>query len=145
MRSMADRSQSGRRKSIRVILRAGEPGIQSNGRRRTGGTGAMAIPKEIIRVSDAVWEIPRTYKEGMRVPGRIVATEKLLADFDDGAIDQLTNVAMLPGIVGYAYCMPDGHWGYGFPIGGLAAMGAVPGVISPGGIGFDVNCGMRLC
>ena len=75
----------------------------------------MAIPKDIIRVSDTVWEIPVTHKEGMRVPGRIVATEKLLADFDDGAIDQLTNVAMLPGIVGYAYCMPDGHWGYGFP------------------------------
>jgi tRNA-splicing ligase RtcB len=105
----------------------------------------MAIPKDIIRVSDAVWEIPVTHKEGMRVPGRIVATEKLLADFDDGAIDQLTNVAMLPGIVGHAYCMPDGHWGYGFPIGGLAAMDAGHGVISPGGIGFDINCGMRLC
>ncbi len=105
----------------------------------------MAIAKDILRVSDTVWEIPVTHKEGMRVPGRIVASEKLLAEFDDGVIDQLTNVATLPGIVGYAYCMPDGHWGYGFPIGGLAAMDSVAGVISPGGIGFDVNCGMRLC
>jgi tRNA-splicing ligase RtcB len=105
----------------------------------------MALAKDILRVSDTVWEIPVTHKEGMRVPGRIVASEKLLAEFDDGVIDQLTNVATLPGIVGYAYCMPDGHWGYGFPIGGLAAMDSVAGVISPGGIGFDVNCGMRLC
>jgi len=103
----------------------------------------MANPKDIIRVSDAVREIPVTHKEGMRVPGRIVATEKLPGHFDDGAIDQLTDVAMLPGIVGHAWCMPGGHWGYGFPIGGLAAMGAGRGVISPGGIGFDVNCGMR--
>ena len=105
----------------------------------------MAFPRDIRRISDTVWEIPVTYKAGMRVPGRIVATEKLLAEFDDGVIDQLTNVATLPGIVEYAYCMPDGHWGYGFPIGGLAAMDTATGVISPGGIGFDVNCGMRLC
>ena len=105
----------------------------------------MVLAKDIRRVSDTVWEIPVTYKQGMRVPGRIVATEKLLAEFDDGVVDQLTNVATLPGIVDYAYCMPDGHWGYGFPIGGLAAMDPASGVISPGGIGFDVNCGMRLC
>jgi tRNA-splicing ligase RtcB len=86
-----------------------------------------------------------TYKAGMRVPARILATERLLKEFDDGVIDQLTNVAMLPGIVGHAFCMPDGHWGYGFPIGGLAAMDVDTGVISPGGIGFDINCGMRLC
>ena len=58
--------------------------------------------------------------------------------------EQAANVAMLPGIVSYAYCMPDGHWGYGFPIGGVAAMDPATGVISPGGIGFDINCGMRL-
>ena len=104
----------------------------------------MAIPANIIRVSDTVWEIPVTHKEGMRVPARIYATEKLLRDMDDGVIDQVTNVATLPGILKYAYCMPDGHWGYGFPIGGVAAMDADRGVISPGGIGFDVNCGMRL-
>src|SRR5574340_1382651 len=105
---------------------------------------AMQITSAIKRVSDTVWEIPRTYKEGMLVPARIFATEKLLLEMDEGVIDQITNVACLPGIVKYAYCMPDGHWGYGFPIGGLAAMDARSGVISPGGIGFDINCGMRL-
>jgi tRNA-splicing ligase RtcB len=80
----------------------------------------------------------------MLVPARIVATEKLLAQMDDGVFDQASNVACLPGIVNYSYCMPDGHWGYGFPIGGVAAMDPATGVISPGGIGFDINCGMRL-
>jgi tRNA-splicing ligase RtcB len=80
----------------------------------------------------------------MRVPARIYATEKLLEAMDEGVFEQVTNVATLPGIVRYAYCMPDGHWGYGFPIGGVAAMDAQTGVISPGGIGFDINCGMRL-
>lgn len=80
----------------------------------------------------------------MRVPARLYATPELLAQMDDGVFDQVTNVAMLPGIVQYAFCMPDGHWGYGFPIGGLAAMDPDRGVISPGGIGFDINCGMRL-
>jgi tRNA-splicing ligase RtcB len=80
----------------------------------------------------------------MRVPARVYATEKLVSQMDDGVFDQVSNVATLPGIVRYAYCMPDGHWGYGFPIGGLAAMDPEEGVISPGGIGFDINCGMRL-
>jgi tRNA-splicing ligase RtcB len=80
----------------------------------------------------------------MRVPARIYGTEKLLREMDDGVFDQVTNVATLPGILKYALCMPDGHWGYGFPIGGVAAMDPKTGVISPGGIGFDVNCGMRL-
>lgn len=96
------------------------------------------------RISDTVWEIPPTYKEGMRVPARLYGTEKIVSEMDEGVIDQVTNVATLPGIVGYASCMPDGHWGYGFPIGGVAAMDVRSGVISPGGIGFDVNCGMRL-
>jgi len=96
------------------------------------------------KISDAIWELPIDYKEGMRVPARIYATEKLLLEMDAGVIDQVTNVATLPGILKYAYCMPDGHWGYGFPIGGVAAMDVRSGVISPGGIGFDVNCGMRL-
>ncbi|MFP5213435.1 MAG: RtcB family protein [Acidobacteriota bacterium] len=104
----------------------------------------MASIHDFIKISDTVWEIPTTRKVGMRVPARIYATEKLLLEMDDGVIDQVTNVATLPGIVGHAYCMPDGHWGYGFPIGGVAAMDARSGVISPGGIGFDVNCGMRL-
>jgi tRNA-splicing ligase RtcB (3'-phosphate/5'-hydroxy nucleic acid ligase) len=104
----------------------------------------MSPPPGIIRVSDAIWEIPVSYKEGMRVPARIYANEKLMRDMDAGVFDQVTNVATLPGILKYAYCMPDGHWGYGFPIGGVAAMDVRSGVISPGGIGFDVNCGMRL-
>ena len=102
------------------------------------------VPAEIIKISDTVWELPMTYKKGMRVPARIIATAKLLAQMEDGVFDQVTNVATLPGILKYAYCMPDGHWGYGFPIGGVAAMDAETGVISPGGIGFDINCGMRL-
>jgi tRNA-splicing ligase RtcB len=75
---------------------------------------------------------------------RVYATPELLAQMDDGVFEQVANVAMLPGIVGHSFCMPDGHWGYGFPIGGLAAMDPDHGVISPGGIGFDINCGMRL-
>jgi tRNA-splicing ligase RtcB len=97
-----------------------------------------------VQIADAVWEIPTDAKAGMRVPARIFATKELLHQMDDGVFDQVTNVAMLPGIVGHAFCMPDGHWGYGFPIGGLAAMDPDTGVISPGGIGFDINCGMRL-
>ena len=104
----------------------------------------MTIPKGIKKISDSVWDIPVSYKKGMRVSARIYATERLLRDMDDGVFDQVTNVATLPGIVKHAFCMPDGHWGYGFPIGGVAAMDAATGVISPGGIGFDVNCGMRL-
>jgi tRNA-splicing ligase RtcB len=104
----------------------------------------MSKPSELIKITDTIWEIPRSYKSGMRVPGRIYATEKLIDQMDDGVYEQLTNVATLPGIVNYAFCMPDGHWGYGFPIGGVAAMDASDGVISPGGIGFDINCGVRL-
>jgi len=80
----------------------------------------------------------------MRVPARIYASEALFGQMDDGVFEQVTNVACLPGIVRAALCMPDGHWGYGFPIGGVAAFDAEEGVISPGGIGFDINCGMRL-
>jgi tRNA-splicing ligase RtcB len=104
----------------------------------------MSIPPFLQRISDTVWEIPTSYKHGMRVPARIFATAKLLQEMDAGVFDQVTNVAMLPGIIHYAYCMPDGHWGYGFPIGGVAVMDPDHGVISPGGIGFDINCGMRL-
>ena len=104
----------------------------------------MALPKAIERISENVWELPISYKEGMRVPARIYGTEKLLQDMDGAVFDQITNVATLPGITKYALCMPDGHSGYGFPIGGVAAMDTEEGVISPGGIGFDINCGMRL-
>src|SRR5512138_1771729 len=104
----------------------------------------MSLPSQLRKVSDTVWELPVTYKKGMLVPARIIASEGLLARMDDGVFEQVTNVACLPGVVKYVYCMPDGHWGYGFPIGGVAAMDPADGVISPGGIGFDINCGVRL-
>ncbi|TLD40501.1 MAG: RNA-2',3'-PO4:RNA-5'-OH ligase [Candidatus Jettenia ecosi] len=104
----------------------------------------MPLPDIIERISDTVWELPVSYKPGMRVPARIYGTEKLIQAMDDAVYDQITNVATLPGIIKYALCMPDGHSGYGFPIGGVAAMDTEEGIISPGGIGFDINCGMRL-
>jgi tRNA-splicing ligase RtcB len=105
----------------------------------------MAMPGAMKKVSDTVWELPTTFKGGMRVPARIYGTEKLIREMDDAVYDQVTNVATLPGVVRYSLCMPDGHFGYGFPIGGVAAMDVEKGgVISPGGIGFDINCGMRL-
>ncbi|MBD1832014.1 RtcB family protein [Cyanobacteria bacterium FACHB-472] len=105
----------------------------------------MPIKEFLEQISDTVWEIPVSYKEGMRVPARIYGTEKIISELDEAVYDQVTNVATLPGITKYAMCMPDGHFGYGFPIGGVAAMDVEKGgVISPGGIGFDINCGMRL-
>ena len=96
------------------------------------------------KISNVVWELPASYKSGMRVPARIYATEKLVKNMEEAVLDQISNVATLPGVTKYAMCMPDGHSGYGFPIGGVAAMDLKEGVISPGGIGFDINCGMRL-
>jgi tRNA-splicing ligase RtcB len=105
----------------------------------------MANIEMLQRVAESIWELPASYKEGMRVPARIYGTEQLVREMDDAVYDQVTNVATLPGITKYACCMPDGHSGYGFPIGGVAAMDVHQGgVISPGGIGFDINCGMRL-
>jgi tRNA-splicing ligase RtcB len=95
-------------------------------------------------VTDEIWEIPISEKPGMLVPARIYATRGILQAMDSGVFDQVTNVACLPGIRRYALCMPDGHWGYGFPIGGVAAFDVQDGVISPGGVGYDINCGMRL-
>ena len=100
----------------------------------------MTVPKDIKQISEAIWEIPASYKKGMNVPARIYATKKLLEEMDQGVFEQVTNVACLPGIEMYSMCMPDGHWGYGFPIGGVAAFDTKEGVISPGGIGFDINC-----
>ena len=99
---------------------------------------------EFTKVSDYIWEISKDYKPGMKVPARIYASRQIVDQMDLHVYDQITNVATLPGIVNHALCMPDGHSGYGFPIGGVAAMDATEGVISPGGIGFDINCGMRL-
>src|SRR5215212_10068466 len=98
------------------------------------------------RLEPSVWEIPVGYVEGMRVPGVVFASDELFAKaVEDGAVEQVANVATLPGIVGASYAMPDIHWGYGFPIGGVAATDpADGGVVSPGGVGFDIGCGVRL-
>ncbi|MFN8547062.1 MAG: RtcB family protein [Candidatus Eisenbacteria bacterium] len=100
---------------------------------------------ELKRVHDYLWEIPKS--GGMRVPGRIYASHSLLDQIrNEGGLQQVMNVAHLPGIVGYSLAMPDIHWGYGFPIGGVAATDPTEGgVISPGGVGYDINCGVRLC
>ena len=100
--------------------------------------------QNLHKINDYLWEIPKQYKKGMLVPARIYGSKKLIRDMDDAVINQITNVAMLPGIIKHALCMPDGHSGYGFPIGGVAAIDPDTGVISPGGIGYDINCGVRL-
>ncbi len=99
---------------------------------------------ELKRLNDYTWEIPKRGK--MRVPGRIYADGQLIKKIAaDNAVEQVANVACLPGIVGYSLAMPDAHWGYGFPIGGVAATDPDDdGVISPGGVGYDINCGVRL-
>ncbi len=96
------------------------------------------------RIEKYIWEIPTKYKDGMRVPGRLFVSERMLKDVEEGAIEQIANVATLPGIRKYSMAMPDVHLGYGFPIGGVAAFGEEDGIISPGGVGFDINCGVRL-
>jgi tRNA-splicing ligase RtcB len=97
------------------------------------------------KVDEYRWRIPASYKEGMRVPGLIYADEGMLTQIiADQAPEQVANVAFLPGIVGYSMAMPDIHWGYGFAIGGVAAMRVNDGVVSPGGVGFDINCGVRI-
>jgi tRNA-splicing ligase RtcB (3'-phosphate/5'-hydroxy nucleic acid ligase) len=101
-------------------------------------------PDTLQQINEYIYEIPKSYRAGMRVPARIYASKKLISGMDDAVFQQLTNVAMLPGIVSHALCMPDGHSGYGFPIGGVAVIDPDEGVISPGGIGFDINCGVRL-
>ncbi len=98
---------------------------------------------EIRKVTETMWEIPR--EGGMRVPGIIFASGGMMEDIvRDEAVRQVMNVAHLPGILKYSIGMPDIHWGYGFPIGGVAAMDPEEGVVSPGGVGYDINCGVRL-
>ena len=105
----------------------------------------MAFTGELRRVDAWRVDIPETHLAGMRVPGRVFASDALLPHMrEDNALQQVANVATLPGIVGRSLAMPDIHWGYGFPIGGVAAFDADEGVLSPGGVGFDINCGVRL-
>ncbi len=98
----------------------------------------------VRKLSDNSWEIPIGHTPGMRVPGRLFVSESLLEGIDPGTIDQIANVATLPGIQKYSMAMPDAHLGYGFAIGGVAAFDREEGIISPGGVGFDINCGVRL-
>lgn len=104
----------------------------------------MAAPATLRMVGPGLWELPIGFRPKMRVPVRVFGSESIVRAMDDQVFVQAANVATLPGIVGASTCMPDAHWGYGFPIGGVAAMDVRSGVISPGGIGFDINCGMRL-
>ncbi len=105
----------------------------------------MSLLDEVERLDEFRWRIPRRVREGMRVPGVVFASRQLLEQAAlDGALEQVVNVAYLPGIVGASLAMPDIHWGYGFPIGGVAAMDRADGVVSPGGVGYDISCGVRL-
>ncbi len=100
---------------------------------------------KLNKIDDYRWEIPKSYKPGMRVPGLVYADEAMLEVIkEEQSLEQVANVAFLPGIVGRSLAMPDIHWGYGFPIGGVAATQVSDGVISPGGVGYDINCGVRL-
>ena len=101
------------------------------------------MPGLFRKIDDFRWELPQT--GDMRVPGLLFATEQMLSKFErEKVAEQVANVATLPGIVGYSMAMPDAHWGYGFPVGGVAATDVADGVISPGGIGYDISCGVRL-
>jgi tRNA-splicing ligase RtcB len=100
---------------------------------------------QLVKIDDYRWKIPADYKAGMRVPGLIYASERMLESMrEEQTPEQVANVAFLPGILGYSLAMPDIHWGYGFPIGGVAATKVKDGVVSPGGVGYDINCGVRL-
>jgi tRNA-splicing ligase RtcB len=100
---------------------------------------------ELVRIDDTTWELPASARDDMRVPARVFADEEILEEIKgDLSLEQLQNVATLPGIVGAAIAMPDIHQGYGFPVGGVAATELPDGVVSPGGVGYDINCGVRL-
>lgn len=104
----------------------------------------MITKKDFKKINNHLWEIPKSFRADMRVPARVYVSEKMLEDVEEGAIKQVINVATLPGIVKYSFAMPDIHTGYGFVIGGVAATKLPDGVISPGGIGYDQNCGCRI-
>ncbi len=100
---------------------------------------------ELKKIHDYLWEIPKSFRKDMQVPARIYADEKLLDEMlRDKSLEQIVNVATLRGIQKYAFAMPDAHEGYGFPVGGVAATKLPDGIISPGGIGYDINCGVRV-
>ena len=101
--------------------------------------------QDFKRRGDYIWELPASFRDDMRVPARLYASDELLdATLGDKSLQQLANTATLPGVVQHALAMPDIHQGYGFPIGGVVATQLPDGVISPGGVGYDINCGVRL-
>jgi len=110
-----------------------------------GETRPPGRPVELKKIGENIWEIPQSFQKGMRVPGRVYADEPLLDKMKlDRTLQQCANVAHLPGVYKWAVTLPDGHEGYGFPIGGVAATDYDEGVVSPGGVGYDINCGTRL-
>ena len=101
--------------------------------------------KDLIKISDDLWEIPKSFRSDMRVPARFYVSEKMLDEvFRDRSLTQLVNLCCLPGIQKYGLAMPDCHEGYASPIGGVAAVSTLEGIISPGMQGYDINCGMKL-
>ena len=105
----------------------------------------MVSKADVVRISEYLWEVPKSYRANMKVPARIYATEELLGQvFGDKTMEQLVNTAAMPGVVKHVLVMPDAHQGYGLPIGGVVATRHPDGVISPGGVGYDINCGVRL-
>ena len=105
----------------------------------------MIRKQDLERINEVVWQVPQDFRGDMRAPARIYADEALLEDaLEDKSVEQLVNTATLPGIVRYAIAMPDVHQGYGAPVGGVFATKMPDGVISPGAIGYDINCGVRL-
>lgn len=104
----------------------------------------MVLKEKLKKIGPCLWELPKDAKLGMRVPAWFFLSDKLLKEVEDGALEQAANVAFLPGIYKHSIALPDMHYGYGFPIGGVAALDFENGGLSPGGIGFDINCGVRL-
>ena len=104
----------------------------------------MAIKDEIKKIRDNVYEVPGSYNKKMRASGRLYIDDESFDALEEGAVQQIVNVACLPGVFRYSIAMPDIHFGYGFPIGGVGAFNMRNGVVSPGGVGFDINCGVRL-
>ena len=104
----------------------------------------MTIKDEIKKVRDNVYEIPGSYDKKMRASGRFYIDDESFENLEEGAVNQIVNVACLPGVQKYSIGLPDIHFGYGFPIGGVAAFSLRTGIVSPGGVGFDINCGVRL-
>ena len=104
----------------------------------------MTIKDEVKKVRDNVYEIPGSFNKKMRASGRLYLDDESFDALEEGAIEQIVNIACLPGVQRYSIGLPDIHFGYGFPIGGVAAFSMRNGIVSPGGVGFDINCGVRL-